>query len=300
MRRGEIQRTIIGMLINEPEGISPRECLSALAEKLTPTEFELSYYENNPTVRRFENRARFATVILTKAGWLAKSDGLWFATNDGITAYNSISSPEKFSIEAGRLYKVWAKNEPTSDAVEHKLDNDSSANTTTMEDLFELANISERANEQIEDHLSSMLPYDVQKLVSSLLQAMDYHVSWNSPPGKDQGIDLIAHSDPLGAKSARIKVQVKRTQVATTADQVKSFMQVVGEREVGIYFSTGGYTSDAKALVRNDKNGTISLIDRKHLIKLWIEFYDKIDDEGRKLLPLRKIYFLADSKIESD
>jgi predicted Mrr-cat superfamily restriction endonuclease len=36
---------------------------------------------------------------------------------------------------------------------------------------------------------------------------MDYYVA---PPGPDGGIDLIAHTDPLGTTGPRIKVQVKR------------------------------------------------------------------------------------------
>ncbi len=55
-----------------------------------------------------------------------------------------------------------------------------------------------------------MRPYDFQKLVAALLEAMDYHVLWVAPPGPDRGIDMIAHTDPLGTTSPRIKVQVKR------------------------------------------------------------------------------------------
>ena len=32
------------------------------------------------------------------------------------------------------------------------------------------------------------------------------------PPGKDGGLDIIAHPDPLGTRSPRIKVEVKRTE----------------------------------------------------------------------------------------
>jgi restriction system protein len=54
-----------------------------------------------------------------------------------------------------------------------------------------------------------MPPYDTQDLVAGLLKALGYHIEWVSPPGKDGGIDIIAHIDPLGTRPPRIKVQVK-------------------------------------------------------------------------------------------
>lgn len=52
--------------------------------------------------------------------------------------------------------------------------------------------------------LKQMDPYDFQDLVADLLRAMGYHVSWVAPPGKDAGVDIIAHTDPLGANPPRI------------------------------------------------------------------------------------------------
>jgi hypothetical protein len=38
-----------------------------------------------------------------------------------------------------------------------------------------------------------MNPYDLQQLVADLLKAMGYYPSWISPPGRDGGLDIIAH-----------------------------------------------------------------------------------------------------------
>ena len=65
----------------------------------------------------------------------------------------------------------------------------------------------ESAWNSIEEHLRNTSPYDFQNLVAALLRAMGYHVSWIAPPGRDGGIDILAHTDPLGISMPRIKVQ---------------------------------------------------------------------------------------------
>jgi hypothetical protein len=54
----------------------------------------------------------------------------------------------------------------------------------------------EEAWKEIEAHLRAMPPYDMQDLVAGLLKALGYHIEWVSPPGRDAGIDIIAHTDP--------------------------------------------------------------------------------------------------------
>jgi restriction system protein len=91
-----------------------------------------------------------------------------------------------------------------------------------------------------------MPPYDVQNLVAALLKAMGYHVLWVAPPGPDRGIDLIAHNDPLGTSSPRIKVQVKRqADTKISRDGISSFVGTLGTHDLGIYVSAGGFTPEA-------------------------------------------------------
>ena len=106
---------------------------------------------------------------------------------------------------------------------------------------------------EIEHYVQSMNPYDLQKLVAALLRAMGYHVSWIAPPGPDKGIDILAHNDPLGTSTPRIKVQVKRRADTISLDGLRSFMAMLGEQDVGIFVSTGGFTSDAESQARTKK-----------------------------------------------
>ncbi|MEO5617209.1 MAG: restriction endonuclease [Candidatus Eisenbacteria bacterium] len=122
---------------------------------------------------------------------------------------------------------------------------------------------------------------------------MGYFVEWVSPPGPDRGIDIVAHADPLGVRGPRIKAQVKRRADKIAADGVRGFMALLGDSDVGLFVSTGGFTRDAEDEARRQEKRRIMLVDLKRLIKLWAEHYDRIEQKERRLLPLRPVYCLA-------
>jgi len=149
--------------------------------------------------------------------------------------------PEKFTSEVRRLYRQWAANrpEPSDDVAEEEAE--AADVTGTFEEAEEFAWI------DIERHLRSMAPYDFQNLVAALLRAMGYHVSWIAPPGRgDGGIDILAHTDPLGINMPRIKVQVKRRTDKVAVDGLRTFMAVLGDQDVGLFVSAGGFTREQR------------------------------------------------------
>lgn len=151
----------------------------------------------------------------------------------------------------------------------------------------------EQAWSEIERYLQNINPFDFQHLVADLLQAMGYHVSWKSPPGKDGGIDIIAFTDPLGTRPPRIKVQVKRLGQKIDVDLIRSFTAVVNDDDAGLYVATGGFTRDAQEFARSQERRKITLIDLERLVELWIVHYSKLDELARRRLPLSPIYFLT-------
>ena len=122
---------------------------------------------------------------------------------------------------------------------------------------------------------------------------MGYYPSWISPPGKDGGLDIIAHSDPLGATPPRIKVQVKRTSTKIAADGVRSFLALINEDDAGLFVATGGFTREAEEFARMQERRKINLIDLERLFELWKEFYRKLDEQARERLPITPIYFIT-------
>lgn len=122
---------------------------------------------------------------------------------------------------------------------------------------------------------------------------MGCHVSWIAPAGKDGGIDILAASDPLGTRPPRIKVQVKRQAQTVNVDGLRSFMALLGDGDVGIFVSVGGFTRDAEAEARTQEKRKITLLNNEHLFDLWVDYYDKLKEEDRRRLPLQPIHFLA-------
>jgi restriction system protein len=290
-RSGELLRKLFEILLQAPEGLPARVALEKLAASVKLTEYEAGIYESTGT-RRFEKIVRFATVDCVKAGWLLKNKGIWQVTEAGRKAYETFTDPEAFHKEAARLYYLWRKGQKRkaapAEAIAHE-DDEAAGKSTSI--TFEEAE--EQAWEEIEIHIGGMDPYEFQQLVADLLKAMGYYPSWIAQPGKDGGLDIIAHPDPLGTRPPRIKVQVKRQQNSVTLDGLNAFLANVNEEDAGLFVCTGGFTRDARDAARKQESRKITLIDLKRLVELWIEFYNKLDDLARERLPLTPIYFLT-------
>lgn len=288
-RRGELVRKVMEVLKDHSEGLQAQDVLKQVEDSITLTPFEQSSYPNNPGVRRFEKIVRFATIGPVKAGWILKSKGRWTVTEQGLKAYKDFKDPEKFTSEARRLYRQWAANRPEPNEEEA-----SEVEATDVSGTYEEAE--ESAWSSIEQHLVSMSPFDFQNLVAALLRAMGYHVSWIAPPGRDGGIDILAHTDPLGINMPRIKVQVKRRADKIAVDGLRSFMAVLGEQDVGLFVSAGGFTREAENEARTQEKRKITLLGLEQLFDLWLEHYAKVEEADRQLLPLKPVYFLSPCK----
>lgn len=284
-RTGEFLRKVFDLLWDKPEGLQAKEVLEHIGTTTELTGYESGTYASSPNTKRFEKIIRFATVDLVKAGWLIKTKGRWTLTDLGKDAYNKYPDPEEFYKEAVRLYQKWKKSRPTSKTIATLVE--------TPDTYLTMDEAQEQAWEQVKGFLQSINPYDFQKVVGDLLLAMGYHVAWISPPGKDRGIDIIAYRDPLGTTAPRIKVQVKhRREQSVTVEGLRAFMATLGTDDVGIFVSSGGFTSDAKDESRTQERRKITLIDLEQFYDLWIEFYDRLTQDARQRFPLKPVYYL--------
>lgn len=288
-RNGEFLRKVFEILLPHPEGVRARDVISQVAAEMQLTSWEQSEYESGG--KRYDKVIRFATVDCVKAGWLVKTKGTWSLTEAGKQAYIAYKDPEQFAKKALALYKQWKKSQPPTEADLPPSDDEETAGEKEVSVTYEEAE--EQAWNEISAFLHGMQPYDFQDLVASLIKAMGYHIAWIAPPGKDGGIDVLAWSDPLGTRPPRIKVQVKRQVQKIAVDGLRSFMSQIGDDDVGLFVSIGGFTKDALDEARGQAKRQVTLIDLERLFDLWIEFYDRIEDSGKRRLPVRPIYFLA-------
>ena len=125
------------------------------------------------------------------------------------------------------------------------------------------------------------------ELVAHLLEAMGYRCRV-SPPGIDEGVDIIAHKDELGFEPPIIKVQVKSTEGSVGDPAVSALYGKVGQGEFGLVVALGTFTPQAKSFARSKSN--LRLIDGEELVRLVLQHYEQFDSRYKGLLPLKRVY----------
>lgn len=259
------------------------DLMKEIEKNVTLNEWDKERYEKSGYVR-WKSILQFYSIDCLKAGYLLKKKGRWYLTQEGEEA---ISLGQTKLLETARkAYMQW-KNEQPGDAEVVDAEIDEATTSLAFEEIEQIA------MEGIEKFIHKKNAYEYQDLVAALLRAMGYHTPFVAPKGKDGGIDIIAYQDPLGTESPRIQVQIKHREMSANVQEVRQLMGLLQKAgDVGIFVSTGGFTSDAKITDRSS-NIHVELIDLARFISLWEDFYNKMSDEDKNLLPLRPIYFLA-------
>ena len=156
-----------------------------------------------------------------------------------------------------------------------------------MADPFD--GLEELAIERVKDKLISLDWYEMQEVVASLLRALGYRTKV-SPNGPDRGKDIIASKDGFGFERPRIVVEVKHRKEQMGAQEIRSFLGGRHPDDRGLYVSTGGFSRDAH--YEAERASTVThLMTLDELARSIIEQYDHLDEDGRRLIPLTKIYW---------
>jgi len=277
------------ILKNAGGEVGRKELIDKLETSLTFTDWENELMPSNGQ-KRWKTIFLFYSVGCLKAGFLIKNKGTWILTSEGEAEMKK--GAKQFLDSAGVGYRKWAelnKKTKETDGHEEKLNEETQ--------FINLELLENQAYNGIISYINKKNPYEFQDLVAALLEAMGYHTDFIVERGRDGGIDIIAYQDHLGIKTPRIKVQVKhypKTPIAP--DPLRSLKGLLhaGE-EIGLFVTSGTFSSEARRFSR-ESTGHIKLVDGEELIQLWIEHYDKLDDEDKKLLPLYPVFFLGSSE----
>jgi len=163
----------------------------------------------------------------------------------------------------------------------------------------EAIDLEERGRDQIAQLISHHFQgHDLTRLVDAILRAQGYF-TYRSPPGPDKGIDILAAPAPLGFGEPRICVQVKSGDTpvdAPTLNQLIGAMQNVHASQ-GLLVSWGGFKSSVDKEIPA-QFFRVRMWDQKVLINELLAHYDKLDEDVRAELPLKRIWTIATDDVE--
>lgn len=270
-----------------------KDLLDKISQNVSFNEYEKEILEKTGNIR-WRSVFHFYTIDCIKAGFLRKQKGIWYLTPEGETAMKL--GAEKLLETATQKYWEWNAQRQKPESKEEDSDTETPEAQPQQQKAL-LEQYEEQALEGLRDYLNSKTPYDFQDIVAKLLEAMGYHIASIAPKGKDGGIDIIAYTDPLGVNKPRIIVQVKhKPEAQISSDDIQRLAGTMKRpSDVGIFVTSGGFSSPAKSEARSsDKH--IELIDFDRFIELWKEYYGKIKDEDKGMLPLHPVYFLGSNE----
>jgi len=276
--------TALSILRDNGKEMPIRDLLVRVEQQVELDDWDRARYKKSGYVR-WESILHFFSIDCIKAGFLVKKRGIWYITPEGEEALKL--GPEKLLEAATGAYRAWkAKQQEEREATEHEVEQ-------AAQKEIPFGQIEQTALEGLEEYINAKNPYEFQDLVAALLRGMGYYTPFVAPKGKDGGVDVVAYRDPLGTESPRIQVQIKHKDSPASVQEVRQLMGLLQkEGDVGIFVSTGGFSPDAKTAARSS-HIHVELIDLPRFIGLWQEFYEKMSDEDKSLMPLRPIYFLA-------
>lgn len=275
-------------ILSKKGGQAPgRDVTSEIEKQVTLDEWAKATYEKSGYIR-WHSMLHFFSIDCIKAGFLVKNKGVWYLTPEGEKALKL--GDIGLLNAATAAYKVWKnKNQPTAiiDDEQDISEEGQQGQEATISEIEQLA------IEGFQKQINSKNPYEFQDLVAALLRGMGYYTPFVAPKGKDGGIDVIAYRDPLGTVTPHIKVQIKHRNTSATVQEIRQLQGLLQkDSEVGMFVSSGGFTSDAKTAARSS-HVHVELIDLDRFIALWQEFYPKLADADKALLPIMPIYFYA-------
>jgi len=155
-------------------------------------------------------------------------------------------------------------------------------------------NLEEYSRDQIQTHISRRFRgHDLARLVTAILNAQGYTTEM-SPPGPDAGVDIIAGQGPMGFDPPRLVVQVKSSDSPLDVSPLRELQGVLSGfgAQQGLLVSWGGFRSSVHREARR-LFFQIRLWDARDIIDALLADYDRLPDDLRAELPLKRIWTLV-------
>ena len=266
--------------------------METLSKRVNLDEWARGTLEKTGNIR-WQSILHFYSIDLIKAGYLLKKKGVWYLTPEGEKA---IDKGEKELLKSAQnLYRIWKEKnkKEESSQINNKDVPDEQIEAASQKVSSLLDDARAKANQSFTKFiLEAFDPYSFQELCGALFRGMGYYTPFIAPKGKDGGVDVIAYKDPIGSTTPHIKIQIKyRQDTKATSQELRQLKGILTTNDIGVFISISGFASDALKEFKHS-SPHIELIDLERFIELWQEFYEKMKDEDKALMPISPVYFV--------
>ncbi|MGB2130645.1 MAG: restriction endonuclease [Marinobacterium sp.] len=157
-------------------------------------------------------------------------------------------------------------------------------------------NLVDLAKQQVVSLIESKFKgHELTRLVSAILKAQGYTV-WQSPEGADGGADILASNGMMGFGSQTICVEVKSgtgTVDRPTVDKLLGAMSKFNA-DHGLFVAWGGFKQNVQKEMASSFF-RLRLWSQDDLLDELFAVYDKLDDELKAQLPLKRVWTVVAS-----
>ena len=159
--------------------------------------------------------------------------------------------------------------------------------------------VEQQARDQILQFVNQRFKgHDLARLVESILRAEGYFTKI-SPPGPDEGVDILAGRGPMGFEKPRVCVQVKSSESpvdVTILRELQGSMKNF-DADQGLLVSIGGFKRTVEEEAKRSFF-TVRLWDSEGLLKSLFDNYENLPATIQKELPLKRMWGLVPDKEE--
>jgi restriction system protein len=151
----------------------------------------------------------------------------------------------------------------------------------------------ETIRDRVRTHLAENFKgHELTELVADILRVRGF-VCEVSPPGPDQGVDILAGSGPLGLDSPTLIVEVKSETGQISAPVVRGLQGAMlsNRSDQCLLVAWGGITKDARREIRTDRL-SMRIWTADDLLDQLFDVYEHLPDETRSRIPLKRAWVL--------
>lgn len=162
------------------------------------------------------------------------------------------------------------------------------------DEVGEIGDLQEAADDAIAKLIMSRFKgHGLTRLVEGILRAQGY-TTWSSTGGADGGADILAGAGPLGFGSPRLCVEVKSESSPIDRPTVDKLIGAISKfsAQEGLFVSWSGFKQNVqKELAASFFK--VRLWTQKELLEALFSVYDKLDEDLKAELPLKRIWTVA-------